>query len=393
MDKQVDTLMKFGSLRFKSSAFRRLFGFVIGAKMIVLLITIFGLSGCMSSMPSTFPDVQLPSPQSSTGMPSPSSSSSSGPPTGSPTPQPNSGSQSPIPSPSMPTPSPPNSGNPSLPRPPSPVPSPDSSNGNPSTPSMPSPESQGSPNSGEANDSSTTPDSSSGNEGQQAGQEGTTGDNMELPPGDVQFPAGDPNGQTDGEQSNNAGGTMTPGDEENGGGMMIPEDENNGGGGWETSNQLEPQAGDTEEGGSGDEEEVDSTTASGSGEDAMQEVLGDLDGEIMNERNAANTRANDEVAAEGSFETETGEMDSGVQEGETDGGDTVSDDDQQTATGEGEQDEPLLPETQQGVADTPDATDKNVVARQLKEAALAEEDPELKEKLWDEYEAYVDGLK
>ena len=390
MDKQIDALMEFGSLNFMSSVFRRFLGFVIGAKVIVLAIAIFGLSGCMSSMPSTFPDVQLPSPQSSTGMPSPSSSSG-GPPTGSPMPQPNSGSQSSIPSPSMPAPS---SGNPSLPRPPSPIPSPDSSNGNPSMPSLPSPESQGSPNSGESNDGTNAPESSSGNEGQQDGQDGTMGDNMELPPGDVQFPGGDPNGQSaDGDQANNDGGMMIPEDEDTGDGTMIPEDEDNGGGGWETSNQLEPQAGDSEESGNGDAEEDESTTVSSSGEDAMQEVLGDLDGEIMNERNAANTRANDEVAEAGSFEIETEETESGAQDGETEGGDTVTDDDQQAGVGAGEQDEPLLPETQQGVADTPDATDKNVIARQLKEAALAEEDPELKEKLWEEYEDYVDGLK
>ncbi|MXZ55049.1 MAG: hypothetical protein F4077_11240 [Gammaproteobacteria bacterium] len=393
MDKQIDALMEFGRLKFMSSVFRRILGFVIGAKVIVLVVTIFGLSGCMSSMPSTFPDVQLPSPQSSAGMPSPSSSSSSGPPTGSPMPQPNSGSQSSLPTPSLPTPGSPSSGNPSLPRPPSPTPSPDSSNGNPSTPSMPSPESQGSPNPGESNDGTTTPDSSSGNEGQQDGQEGTMGDNMDLPPGDVQLPAGDPNGQADGDQANNDGGMMNPENEDNGDGTMIPEDEDNGGGGWETSNQLEPQAGDSEESGNGDVEEDESATVSSSGEDAMQEVLGDLDGEIMDERNAANTRANDEVAEAGSFETETGETESGVQDGDTEGADTAVDDEQQAGTGAGEQDEPSLPETQQGVADTPDSKDKNVVARQLKEAALAEEDPELKEKLWEEYEDYVDGLK
>ena len=207
------------------------------------------------------------------------------------------------------------------------------------------------------------------------------GDNIELPPGDLQFPVGDPNGQQGGEQSND------------GGGVMMPEDEGEGAGGWETSNQLEPQPGDSEEGGNTDEEEDESAVASGSGEDAMQEVLGDLDGEIMNERNAANTRANDEIAEAGSFETETDEPESGVLDGDTDGGDETADEEQQAGTGAGEQDEPLLPESRQGVADTPDATDKSVVARQLKEAALAEEDPELKKKLWEEYENYVDGLK
>lgn len=382
MDKRMDMLKEFGNLKFVSSFFRRILGIALTTKVLVLTIVVFVLSGCMNSMPSvpsTFPDIQLPSPQSSAGIPSPSSSS--GQPSGNPTSQPNSGSQSSIPSPSLPTPGSPSSGNPSLPTPPSPVPSPDSSNGNPSTPTLPSPDSQGDPNSGESSDGRTTPESSSGNEGQQDGQDGSMGDNMELPPGDVQFPAGDPEGQQDGDQSSN------------GGGMMIPEDGGSGEGDWETSNQLEPQAGNSEEGGNNADGEDESTTASGSGEDEMQKVLGDLDGEIMNERNAANSRANDEIADAGTFETETGETDSGAQDGETDGSDPTSDDDQQAGKGEGEQDEPLLPETRQGVADTPDATDKNVVARQLKEAALAEEDPELKEKLWEEYEDYVEGLK
>ena len=43
-------------------------------------------------------------------------------------------------------------------------------------------------------------------------------------------------------------------------------------------------------------------------------------------------------------------------------------------------------------ADTPDARDDDVVARQLREAAMAETDPELREKLWQEYERYKAGL-
>jgi hypothetical protein len=47
-------------------------------------------------------------------------------------------------------------------------------------------------------------------------------------------------------------------------------------------------------------------------------------------------------------------------------------------------------------ARTPDDIDVNsfedVVARQLREAALAEEDPVLRERLWEEYRKYT-GLK
>ena len=38
--------------------------------------------------------------------------------------------------------------------------------------------------------------------------------------------------------------------------------------------------------------------------------------------------------------------------------------------------------------DMPDAKDDDVIARQLREAAENETDPELKEKLWEEYRRY-----
>ena len=38
--------------------------------------------------------------------------------------------------------------------------------------------------------------------------------------------------------------------------------------------------------------------------------------------------------------------------------------------------------------DIPDAKDDDIIARQLREAAMQETDPELKEKLWDEYRRY-----
>jgi hypothetical protein len=41
--------------------------------------------------------------------------------------------------------------------------------------------------------------------------------------------------------------------------------------------------------------------------------------------------------------------------------------------------------------DVGDGSDDDIVARQLREAAMNEEDPELREKLWDEYRAYKSG--
>ena len=39
-------------------------------------------------------------------------------------------------------------------------------------------------------------------------------------------------------------------------------------------------------------------------------------------------------------------------------------------------------------SDIPDGSDDDVVARQIREAAMAETDPELREKLWEEYRKY-----
>jgi hypothetical protein len=41
--------------------------------------------------------------------------------------------------------------------------------------------------------------------------------------------------------------------------------------------------------------------------------------------------------------------------------------------------------------DLPDATDDDVVARQLREMAMSEPDPVLREKLWEEYRTYKSG--
>ncbi|HSF19111.1 MAG TPA: hypothetical protein VLK65_26530 [Vicinamibacteria bacterium] len=43
--------------------------------------------------------------------------------------------------------------------------------------------------------------------------------------------------------------------------------------------------------------------------------------------------------------------------------------------------------------DVGDGSDDDIVARQLREAAMSEDDPELREKLWDEYRSYKAGLK
>jgi len=44
-------------------------------------------------------------------------------------------------------------------------------------------------------------------------------------------------------------------------------------------------------------------------------------------------------------------------------------------------------------ADIPDGSDDDVVARQIREAAMNESDPELREKLWEEYRKYTNAQK
>jgi len=44
-------------------------------------------------------------------------------------------------------------------------------------------------------------------------------------------------------------------------------------------------------------------------------------------------------------------------------------------------------------SDLGDGSDDDIIARQLREAAMAENDPELREKLWDEYREYKSGKK
>ena len=44
-------------------------------------------------------------------------------------------------------------------------------------------------------------------------------------------------------------------------------------------------------------------------------------------------------------------------------------------------------------ADVPDGRDDDIVARQLREAAINEDDPALRAKLWDEYRKYKSGQR
>ncbi|MEO1370243.1 MAG: hypothetical protein AAFX50_23930 [Acidobacteriota bacterium] len=50
-------------------------------------------------------------------------------------------------------------------------------------------------------------------------------------------------------------------------------------------------------------------------------------------------------------------------------------------------------ESERVPGDIPDGSDDDIVARQLREAAMNEDDPELRERLWEEYRAYKSGRR
>lgn len=134
------------------------------------------------------------------------------------------------------------------------------------------------------------------------------------------------------------------------------------------------------------------SAAEGEPGDELRRALEELDGEILDERIAAADRAAD---------PRSGNRGEGQAQGTRAGGAPA-------ARGNGDGVEPsagaparrtvaasVPPAPQPRLplpADTPDARDDDVVARQLREAAMAETNPELREKLWQEYERYKAGL-
>ena len=105
----------------------------------------------------------------------------------------------------------------------------------------------------------------------------------------------------------------------------------------------------------------------GSQVDELERALGELDGEILDERVAA-----------GGTQPSPGRTSGGAERNGVPSPPIAEPAPPQPAI-------PLPP-------DQPDARDDDVVARQLREAAMAETDPELREQLWEEYRRYKSGL-
>jgi hypothetical protein len=171
-----------------------------------------------------------------------------------------------------------------------------------------------------------------------------------------------------------------------------------GDGGWETSNQLPgatssippmpSEQGQPPGGGS------DGSTGTSGGDAELDKALKDFDGGILAEREVIKARANETAASSGGGAGLPGgspEENSAGGDASEDSGGTQTEGGPMGYPGAGPRahSAPPGPTAQSSVPDDiPDAKDDDVVARQLREAAMAETDPELKEKLWDEYRRY-----
>jgi hypothetical protein len=155
--------------------------------------------------------------------------------------------------------------------------------------------------------------------------------------------------------------------------------------GWETSNEI-PGVPGSPQGQPGDDEELPAEGSVAAGDDELDAALEDFDGEILAEREVIRARSN-----EGAITTAVG-LPSPAS------GDAVSQPGG-TADVAGPQGIPSQrsapPAPVAGAAPIPDdiadARDDDIIARQLREAAMSELDPELREKLWEEYRRYKDA--
>ena len=161
--------------------------------------------------------------------------------------------------------------------------------------------------------------------------------------------------------------------------------------GWETSNSLPGEEEEDGQGGlipsssAGGEGGIEGSEGSpGSGDEEFAGALEEFDGEILSERQAA--QAGSGMSNAGQILT--------PEEASAGGG-----------TGDSQQEipfpqtvartVPLPPPPRRGSEsipdDLPDAKDDDIIARQLREAAMQETDLDLKEKLWEEYRKYKKG--
>ena len=167
---------------------------------------------------------------------------------------------------------------------------------------------------------------------------------------------------------------------------------------WESSNQV-PGTADIppmpSERGAPPGDNADGTPQEGGGHDGeLDEALEDFDGEILAEREVIRDRSNEGAGAEGSSIPMPSGSEGGSGGDVADGSPPGAEEGSDTPGGPmgvpRARSAPPAPVAGAGQIpdDIPDAMDDDIIARQLREAAMQETDPELKEKLWDEYRRY-----
>ena len=149
----------------------------------------------------------------------------------------------------------------------------------------------------------------------------------------------------------------------------------------------------------------------------MNRSLGEFDERLLREQDrvrAQRPRSDSASSAGGGSGLEGSQGQGGAQSAgakTAQKGETVTDPQEQTASAEGGEERTTAGEASQGAGsaprgapgrpspgsgadipdDIPDGSDDDIVARQLREAAVKEQDPELREKLWEEYRRYKAG--
>lgn len=127
----------------------------------------------------------------------------------------------------------------------------------------------------------------------------------------------------------------------------------------------------------------------------LEESYGSFDGMILRERGRVRGKENERGSEVGPDDANSGAEDASSGDGEQADSGASS----EPISGSGTGRRPQNPQQREGEfehaaagnappADIPDGSNDDVVARQLREAAVRETDPELRDKLWDEYRKY-----
>ena len=225
-------------------------------------------------------------------------------------------------------------------------------------------------------------------------EDGSEGDQVGDQVGDQE---GNPEGDQEGNQQGNQNADGSTGLE----GAQLPSGTEQGDGsqnndGWEISNELPVPEGGTVAGEEQDDGELAGLPDDGNGtlggvieDEELERTLGGLDGEILAERNSEIEKANDRAVASGLPDMTGEETDEVGGDATVSGGTATAPNEVRVQVEAGSTTPGNLPTVVRAAVDTPDARDEDVIARQLREAALAEKDPELRASLWEEYERYT----